>query len=271
MRQWGLDVMAVLVRTASRFGASRGPLFAAAVAFYAVLSLVPLLLLALWGIGLATGADGRQVVFRFVGAALPGAPERALLEGAVEEVLARPGRLGLWAVAGLALSASGGFAVVQDALNAIWAAPPRTLLRARLRTLGVLLLIAGLLIVSLVLSAFLGWVARTAAVPAPGRWTALGVLLLLTASMFTTLYKYLPNTRTEWRPCLTAGVLAAILWEVAKAGFAWLSASRWGDRSATYGALAGYMGLLLSVYVSSFVLLLGGQLAEALQRPKGES
>lgn len=257
-----------------RFGRHRGPLFAAAVAFYMVLSLVPLLLLGLWAAGALFGDSEatRRTVFAEVRSVLPASAGRRVIEEAVVEVLTRRGAAGWWGLVGLALAASAGISTLQGAMNAVWRVPDRHPVASRLRALGVLLLTGSLFVVSIVLTGLL----RLAATLPALVWLdesqvlqvlGIGLTLAVGTAMFALLYKLLPNARTRWGPCLAAGLVASAVWEAAKIGYASFSASRWGDQSAMFGALAGFMGLLVWVYLSSLVVLLGGELAEALHEP----
>jgi membrane protein len=86
------------------------------------------------------------------------------------------------------------------------------------------------------------------------------VALGLNVAMFALIYRFLPNAPTTWRSALTGGLIAGLLWEVAKQGFAFYL-SRFASYEKVYGTLGGLVILVLWVYYTSMILLLGAEVA----------
>jgi membrane protein len=139
-------------------------------------------------------------------------------------------------------------------------------LKLRLIAFGMMLVAGVLFVVSLSLSAGVQ-LAQEWGVPGLAGgvpWFA-DVLLLLAAlavssTMYAIVYRVLPNVDITWRQAFIGGFLAALLWEVAKRGFAFYLAN-WGSYDKVYGALGGMIVLVLWTYYSAMVSLLGAEAA----------
>lgn len=248
------------------FGADNGTLMAASVAFYLLLSVVPLALLAISVVGTVLGSSdqARAHVMTFLEQFLPGAQGTRVLSEAVDAVIGARGVVAGVGLAGLLSTALGGFATLETAINIIWHTPPRSFLWNKLFALGMMLVIGGLFLLSLATTAAVTWAGRLA----PLAWLAqswslqvLGLVLpaVISGATFSFVYKWFPHTRTRWRPALTAGFLAGFLWEAFKVGYTFYSTKV--DQSATYGTLGGIVGLVLWIYYSTALALLGAELS----------
>jgi len=78
--------------------------------------------------------------------------------------------------------------------------------------------------------------------------------------VFVLCYLILPDRRIGWRPALIGGVAAGMLWELAKQGFAFYVAN-FVDYNSIYGSLGGLVILVMWVYLSAVMLLLGAEVA----------
>lgn len=185
----------------------------------------------------------------------------------------------------LLLAATGAFLELQAAFNAIWRVKPnpslnlRAYAAARLRSFGIVVAIGFLLLVSLVISAalaaFNGWLGRRA----PG-WPmllqALNVMVsfFVTTALFALLFKFLPDVKLWWRDVLTGAVVTALLFTAGKHVIGlYLGQS---STASSYGAAGSVILLLLWVYYSSQILLLGVEFtriyaAAAGDRPRPET
>ena len=92
---------------------------------------------------------------------------------------------------------------------------------------------------------------------ASARLLAFGFILLA----FLLIYRYLPKHRTPWRIALVAAVFTSVVWEMLKGAFAWY-VSTVADYRTTYGTLATLVLLVLWVYYSAIVFVLGGEVAQ---------
>lgn len=260
---------AVAKRTFKEFGADHGTLMAAAVAFYLILSLVPLLV-----VGVAvfayvmTDDQARGTVINFASQYVP--QQREMLTTSLDAVRSARGTLGTIGLLTLALTATSGFATLETAINATWKVPNRNFIWNKLYALGMMFVIGLLLIVSIGITTVVGW---AHSIPGLG-WLensvvapAIGLLLSVAVSglMFTVIYKYFPNVEVAWKPALISGFLTAVLWEAFKQAYTWYTSSSFqGDQAATYGVLAGFIGLLTWIFYSAALVLLGSELTWVL-------
>jgi len=188
---------------------------AAAVAFYLILSLVPLVLVALAIFGYVLG-DGHafKEVMRFVSEFFPA--QRQMLEGVITKVRDARGTLGTVGLASLALTATGGFATLETAINIQWRAKSRNFIWNKVFAFLMMLVIGGLMVLSLGITWVIQWAGKI-----PGlQWLEynlvaqiLGYVLpiLISGLMFTFVYKLFPNAKVAWKPALTAGFVTAVL------------------------------------------------------------
>jgi membrane protein len=246
----------------------------AAVACYTMFSLAPLLAVAIAGL-----AFGEEAVRGAVGEQLRALVGRegadavqAMMRGVGEEgVQGGSGIPAAVSVAVLLLTASGVFAELQSALNAVWKAVPKAitvsyLLRARLLSIGLVAATGFLLLVSLLASAALAALASWAGGLFPEMAPPLAVLgflvsFALTAALFAAIYKVLPDRRLEWRDVAVGAIGTAVLFNLGKALIGWYIGGSGLARS--YGAAGALVVVLLWVYYSAQIFLLGAEFTRA--------
>lgn len=257
-------------------GASRR---GAAIAFYATLSLAPFLLVLATVAAFFLGADQARSYLLHETNALVGTEAGALLDHMLKS--GSKGAKGIAALIGIATTLAGataGFAELQIALNAIFRVPDRHGWRAAVSTRAwslLLVLVSGLLLVaSLALTAI---VSRGFGLfDGAGRvvqWIALianeAVTLAVAALLFGLVIKVLPDRRVPWPIALRGGVLAAMLFQIAKLAIGWYIGRAAG--AAVYGAAAALVVLMLWIYFSAQVFLLGAEYAAvSLRAAQGE-
>jgi membrane protein len=107
------------------------------------------------------------------------------------------------------------------------------------------------------------WASRHGWTELPGAQAAYARILafLFIYLMFVLIYRYLPKRKTPWRIALVAGTFTSVVWEMLKGIFAWY-VSNVADYASTYGALAALVILVFWIYYSSFVFILGGEVAQ---------
>jgi membrane protein len=247
---------------------------AAAVAFYGLLSFVPLVLVAVWALATWQGdsALAQDRVFSFLDRMLP--VERETLRDLVRNLLEQRGAIGLTGLAGLLLTSIGGFSTLESAINVIWSTPRRNVLMNKVFALAMLLVLGVLMLASILLTAavqwagalpFLGWLNRPEIVALLGPT----VSIALSSTVFVLVYKWFPNRPIRWRPAVISGVIVAVLWEATKTIYAYYTA-QFANFGAAYGAMGGFVGLILWIYYSSMLLLLGAEFSWLLAgSPKG--
>ena len=250
----------------------------AAIAFYTVTSLAPVLLIVIGVAGLAFGQEAAQnrVVGELRG--LMGAQTAELIQTMVAS--ARDQTSGAAAtVFGLlmvALTASGIFGEMQAGLNKTWAVkapdlPLAALVRARAASLGLVAALGFLLAVSLAasagLSAFGAYLGS--AFPLAGPLLSLlntTVSILLFALLFAAIYKVLPDTPIAWRDVLTGAALTALLFTAGKSLIGWYIGTSAG--SSAYGAAGALIVILLWTYYASQIFLLGAEVTKAVSEQR---
>jgi membrane protein len=252
----------------------------AALAFHALLSLAPLLLVTIAIVALVFGDDfARSEVFGRV-EALVGAEAATTLREMVER--ASQPRSGLLATAaGLSLSAlaaSGLFSQLRQALDDIWGGRPgpgrgvRGFFADRLRTFAMLLLLALLLLVSLVAGATVNALATQIARISPhalvlAKISDLVISFGVTVLLFALLFKVLPARKIRWSDVAFGAVLSALLFGAGRFGIAWYLSR--ASASSVYGAAGSLVVLLLWIYYSSQLLFFGAEFAQAYARRYG--
>jgi membrane protein len=169
----------------------------------------------------------------------------------------------------LLLGAAGLFAALQDALNTVWHVdPPKkplwTAVRDRLASIGMLLAIGFLLLVTTALNALIAFVATYVShvLPFPGAalvFTLINwiVSVAIVTLLFALMYKYLPDAKVEWRDVWTGALVTSVAFVIGQALIA-LYLGKAGVASA-YGAAGSLLVLLLWVYYSSMILLFGAE------------
>jgi membrane protein len=243
----------------------------AALAYYTLFSLAPLLLIVISVAGLIFGEDAARGEITLQLRSLMGDAGA----GAVQELLVsvrQPAEGSFATAVGLLLLLVGAttvFAELQDSLDRIWRVPARVpsngwlaLLRARLLSFGMILAIGFLLTVSLVVSAALALVGRSVE-PLFGGWYVVGAAanaiggFVLVAAMFALIYKVLPRAHVQWRDVWTGALFTAILFALGKLLIG-LYISRFGVSSG-FGAASSLVIVLLWVYYSAQVFLFGAE------------
>lgn len=259
----------------------------AAIACYTMFSIAPLLVVAVAIAGLFFGeaAVSSAVADQLVALVGRQGAEavQAIVQG-TESNGAEGSRLpALVSAVILLITASGVFVELQAALNAIWRveAPPVTvsyLVRARLLSIGLVAASGFLLLVSLVASAILAAVGRWAGEVLPILMPVLSglnlaVSFLLTAILFAAIYKVLPDRRLRWRDVAVGALGTAVLFTIGKTLIGWYIGGT--GLAARYGAAGALVVVLLWVYYSAQVFLLGAEFTRAWtgragKRPKVE-
>ncbi|WP_298232365.1 YihY/virulence factor BrkB family protein [uncultured Azohydromonas sp.] len=247
-----------------------GPQLGASIAFYTIFSLAPLLVIAIAIAGAVFGQEAArgQVVAQIQD--LVGLQAAQAIQAMIEAAWRQPGG-GLAAVMGLAtllVGATGVFAELQRALNAIGHIKPKrtgvsAMLRVRLTAFALLLGFGFLLIASLLVSAVLAGVlqaisARYPALAVLARVSELGVSFLVLSVAFGSILRWLPDEAPSRRALIISACVSAGLFVVGKT-FIGMYLGR-ASVASSYGAAGSFVVVLLWVYYSSQILLFGAAL-----------
>jgi len=263
------EALRLMKEAASSWSADYAPSMGAALSYYTLFSIAPLLIIVIAVAGLAFGDEAaRGAIFEQL-RGMTGDEGAKAVEGMVEA--ADKPREGIVAsvigVLLLLLGATTVFGELQNALDRIWRAPARqrssgwwNLLRTRLLSFGMVLGIAFLLMVSLVLSAALAALGKLWAFPG---WEALShaldvlVSFGITTALFAMIYKFIPRVHVAWHDVWIGAAFTAILFAVGK----FLIGLYIGKSAvaSTFGAAGSLVVLMLWVYYSAQIFLLGAE------------
>ena len=247
------------------------PSMGAAISYYTVFSLAPLLIIV---IAIAGAVFGREAVEGQIVAQLGGligtdgaTAVQGLIKSASDPAKGLVASVVSFGV--LVVGATTVFAELQSALDRIWHVPEKAkpsglwgLLRARFLSFGLVLGLAFLLMVSLVVSAALAAFGSWSSGLMPG-WEIvlqivnIGISLVISTLLFSMIYKLMPSVRIAWRDVLVGATVTAILFEVGKL----LIGLYIGKSGVTESfAAAGSLVVLLAwVYYAAQIFLLGAE------------
>jgi membrane protein len=251
----------------------------AAIAFYTVTSIAPVLLIVVAIAGLVFGNDAAQNSINSELGGLMGAQTAEVLQAAVADAAKKSSGI-LATIIGLATfiaTASGVFGEMQAALNSIWKTKASTtvmsrLIRARIASLGLVAALGFLLIVSLSVSAGLTAFSNYLDMVFPSGKLILPALnfflsFVLLAVIFAAIYKVLPDRDLQWRDVITGAAVTSVLFTIGKSLIGWYIGS--SAVASSYGAAGGLIVLLLWVYYSVQVFLLGAEFTKVYANRHG--
>jgi membrane protein len=247
------------------------PSMGAALAFYTVFSLAPLLLIVVSVAGLVFGEDAARGEIQSQLQALMGARGASAVQDLLTSVdkPAQGMAATLLGILLLLVGATTVFGELQDSLDRIWRVPALGqtsgwlgLVRARLLSFGMILAVGFLLTVSLVLSAALAMMGRWWS-PLFGGWYVVATTtnamagFVMNAALFALIYKVMPRVHVLWRDVWTGALFTALLFGLGKFLIgAWIGSS--GVVSG-FGAAGSLVVVLLWVYYSAQVFLMGAE------------
>jgi membrane protein len=274
----GSSWKAVLKRTFREFKEDNLTDWAAALTYYGVLAIFPMLIVLVSLLGLV-GPSATQPLIDNLGKVAPG-PAQEIFTNAIKNLQKSQGAAGIAFVIGIATalwSASAYVAAFMRASNSIYDIEEgRPIWKTAPVRVGVTLVLVVLLIVCAVAVVFTGGLAQQA-----GNVLGLGsqfvdvwniakwpVLLLIVSFMFALLYWASPNAKTGGFKWVSAGgVVGVVLWLVASALFAlYIATMGSGSYNKTYGALAGVVIFLVWLWISNVAILLGAEFNAELER-----
>jgi membrane protein len=245
-----------------KFFADRGTHLAAMVAYFALLSFVPLIFLALSLFGLAHRAQASDFFIRELKHAFPGTSLDSIIK-LVRRVQNNAAALGIIGGIGLIWSSLSFFSALESALNIVYGLPNRRFLHGKLLAAALAVSVLVTLFVSLVVGGLgvdflkhnLGAFARS---PVLAYVVSIGASLIGVFLFLLVIYRWLPNTRVRLEEALPGAVVGAVMLE---ASFQALPIFvRFADVNVTLRTLGGPAILLLWLYVMANVIVFGGEL-----------
>jgi membrane protein len=279
------EVKSLFSQVADQWSQHNAPRLGAALAFYSLLSLAPLLLVIVSIVGLVFGhsAAQQQTVQEIQALIGPAAGKTigAFLQGS------RNTSHGIIATAAglitLLFSASGVVIELRDALNTIWNVPTQSAsgfgyvtryLKQRLFSFAIVVAIGFLLVVSLAVSTWIEALGVLSASILPGEDMLLTlansvVSFLVITFLFSAIYKVMPDVSIEWRDVLLGGAVTSLLFTIGKSvlGFYLGRASY----ASTYGAAASIVVLIVWVYYSGQIFFFGAEFTQVFAARYGSA
>ncbi len=279
VRRW-LDI---LIGATGYWLQSNAFVYAAALAFFTLFSIAPIMIVAVAIVGFVLGERAAQgeLMERLqdvIGAEAAGVIETAVINSQIEQSGIWPTLIG---VAAIAVGATTVFAQMQRSLNAIWEVAPRPtrssiwiLIKARMLSLTIVLAIGFVLLVSLLLSVAMQAIMTFAAQwlpvpPAVMMGLEVGTSLLVVTLLFAAIFRILPDVVLSWRDVIPGAFITALLFTVGRSLIAIYLAHT--ATASTYGAAGSLVLLLLWVNYSSLILLFGAAVTRAHVEARGKT
>ena len=277
-RRW----LAILIAAGRNWLESQAFIYAAALAFFTVFSIAPVMIVVVAIVGLVLGeraARGElmEQLEQVLGGEAAGVVETAVINSQIEQSGMLPTIIGVLAIIAGATTV---FAQMQQSLNQIWDVAPRPsrnslwlFIKARVLSLTIVLAIGFVLMVSLLLSVAMRATMNFAEqwLPMPA-WSMVGVEVAISLTvitlLFAAIFKILPDVILEWRDVLAGALITAVLFTVGRSLIAMYLANT--ATASTYGAAGSLVILLLWVNYSSLILLFGAAVTRAHVEARGK-
>jgi len=272
------SIVTLFKETFNEFMEDKAPRLGAALAYYTIFSIAPLLLIA---IAIAGVVFGRESAHHDVLAQLKGvfgdAAAKSIAEMLASASKPKSGRIAtIVGTITLLFGAAGVFGQLKDALNTIWNVEPKKsggfigMVKDRFLSFAMVFGIAFLLLVSLVLDAVLSATAKYVGLPggeAPWQALQLGVSFGIVTVLFALIFRFLPDTKVEWRDVWYGAAFTSFLFVIGK-----FALGIYFGRSAVgsaYGAAGSLVLLLLWIYYSAQILFFGAEFTQVYSRHHG--
>jgi membrane protein len=270
----GKETISLLKQTASEWVQDRAPMLGAALAYYTVFSLAPLLIISISIAGFVLGDEAaRGKIFEQLHSLIGEQGGRATQE-LVQSASSKPATGIIASITGLIallVGASGVFGQLQTSLNLIWGVEPKPgrgilgIIKDRFLSFGFILVVGFLLLVSLLLSAAVTFVTQWISSFTPGMEAAGHVLNALLSFavitvLFSLMFKLLPDAVIAWKDVWLGAAITAALFTLGKfiLGF-YLGSS---SASSAFGAAGSLVILLLWVYYSAQIFFFGAEFTQ---------
>ncbi|MDZ4871729.1 MAG: hypothetical protein CLLPBCKN_001117 [Chroococcidiopsis cubana SAG 39.79] len=273
-------IISLLRETFTEWNEDKASRLAAALAYYTVFSLAPMLIIAIAIAGAVFGEEAArgEIVTQIQG--LVGRDGAQFIETAIEGASKpKAGTIAsLISIAVLLFGASGLFAQLQDSLNTIWEVQPKPgrgligILRDRFLSFTMVLGVGFLLLVSLVLSAGLSGLVNFLGSLLPGIGALLQIAnfvlsFAVTTLLFGLIYKVLPDVKIAWSDVWSGAIVTSLLFSIGRFALGlYLGNSSFGS---TYGAAGSVVIILVWVYYAAQILFFGAEFTQVYARRYG--
>ncbi|NJO80559.1 MAG: YihY/virulence factor BrkB family protein [Cyanobacteria bacterium RM1_2_2] len=275
------NIVKLIKGTFTEYNEDKVPLLAAALAYYTVFSLAPLLLIV---IAIAGSVFGEEAARGEIVGQIQGLIGKEGAE-AVQVMLQntqQPNSGGtvatIFGVVTLLFGATGVFGQLQDALNLIWGVQPKpgrgvkNFVQTRLLSFAMVIVIGFLLLVSLVISAVLAGLSNYFGDLFPSFILAGRILNLVISFgsitlLFASIYKFLPDVHVPWKNLWIGAAVTAFLFTIGKSMIGLYLGN--SSVSSTYGAAGSLVVILIWVFYSAQILLLGAEFTQVYSKYRG--
>ncbi len=273
-------ILGLFKETFEEFGKDKASRLAAALSYYTIFSIAPLLTIAIAIAGAVFGKEAANDTIRRQLQGLIGEAGATVIQNAIDNAN-RPqtGTIAsLISIAILIFAATGLFTELQDSLNTIWEVQPKpgravkTMFRQRFLSFAMVLGIGFLLLASLVVSTILASVQSDLSNVLPGGdfvWRIVNFLLgfAVTTILFGLIFKVLPDVKITWSDVLTGAALTALLFSLGR----FLLGEYLGRASfsSTYGAAGSIVVILVWVNYAAQILFFGAEFTQVYARKFG--
>jgi membrane protein len=274
----------LLKQTFSEWLEDKAPQLGAALAYYTVFSLAPLVLLLLAIVGFLFHNDPAGT-WRKISEQMSYFLDKSAIDvvGEIAQKASQPNKSMPATIIGILLAlfgASGVFGQLQDALNTIWGVKAKpgnsigTFLRARFLSFAMVAGVCFLLLVSLVFESVLKSFSQYVQAMFPGGIVIALVVysifdLAVVVLLFACIFKFLPDVKIQWRDVWIGAVMTAIFFAIGKWALGLYLGS--GTAASAYGAASSLITLLLWIYYSSQILLFGAEFTQVYAARAGRA
>lgn len=271
------SMFGLLKETYAEWSEDKGPRLGAALAYYAIFSIPPLMMIALAVLGFVYSDNVSGRLLRELASLVGDDTAMALLTGV--QVKGQKGGI-IASLVGLAIlffGASGVFGELQDSLNTIWGVKPRLaglkgLIKGRFTSFSMVLGVCFLLLVSLIVSAVVAAMSDTLSAWIPGgeaisRLLELSASLVVTTLLFAMIFKLLPDVEIRWSDVWVGAFVTAIFFSVGK--FVIGTYIGQAGIGSGYGAAGSIIILITWIYYSAQILFFGAEFTQVYARHHG--
>jgi len=273
----GLDratggILGILVATMKSFGEVKASQTAASLAYYALFSLFPLLVVMI--VVASLFFQNKQAVQQILSAVETAIPiSHSLIEKNISSVIDLRQTAGIVGIISLLWSATGVFNLLAMGINLAWdKSKPRGFLQQRLVALAMVAGISVLLLLLPIATSLLNFLPMLSLQVVSGTFlvTPLGIVfqnltpLIIYFLIMLTLYRWVPDIHVPWKAALWSALVAAVVLLAANRGFTYYISSGLARYDVIYGSLGAIVALMFWIYLGSWIILFGAHLGAAI-------
>jgi membrane protein len=257
----------LIKQTFSDWIEDKAPRLGAALAFYAIFSIPPLILLIVATVGFFYEGNVAGLIQQQLSGLIGEETARTMMEVRQHESGEGGFLYGLFGIGLLLLGASGVFGQLQDAMNTIWEVKPKAnrgilgMIKDRFLSFTMVLGVTFLLLVSLIVSATVAavseWLPGGAAA---GHLVELSLSFIVVTLLFAMIFKFLPDVKIGWNDVWIGAAGTALLFVIGKFLIGWYLGN--ASISSSYGAAGPVIVMIIWIYYSAQILFLGAEFTQ---------